>query len=164
MKEMNTEPSMNPERLRETKRALICPTRLAIAGLHKGSWAEGFAAKVLPVLLEEEVAFCSLYCADNGRPNWSVARMLGLSLLQEFYDLDDQKALDCLSFDIRWQHALGITPEDAYLSRRSLVDFRSRLVSIDPEMTMCVVFSTRWEKRPSQIWGFQLKSSGSIRL
>lgn len=62
--------------------------------------------------------------------------MLGLSLLQEFYDLDDQKALDCLSFDIRWQHALGITPEDAYLSRRSLVDFRSRLVTIDPQMQM----------------------------
>jgi len=102
----------------------------------KDSWAEGFAAKVLPVLLEEEVLFSSLYCEDNGRPNWSIARMLGLSLLQEFYNLDDQKALDCLSFDIRWQHALGLTPEDAYLSRRSLVDFRGRLVEIDPEMKM----------------------------
>jgi hypothetical protein len=86
----------------------------------KDSWAEGFAAKVLPVLLEEEVLFSSLYCEDNGRPNWSVTRMLGLSLLQEFYNLDDQKALDCLAFDIRWQHALGLTPEEAYLSRRSL--------------------------------------------
>ena len=102
----------------------------------KGTWAEGFAAKVLPVLFEEEAQFSVLYCEDNGRPNWSVARMLGLSLLQEFYNLDDQKALDCLSFDIRWQHALGLTPEEAYLSRRSLVDFRSRMVALDPEMKM----------------------------
>ena len=102
----------------------------------KGSWAEGFAVKVLPVLLEEEEQFSSLYCEDNGRPNWSVARMFGLSLLQEYYDLDDQKALDCLAFDIRWQHALGLTPEESYLSRRSLVDFRSRLVAVDPEMKM----------------------------
>jgi hypothetical protein len=102
----------------------------------KGSWAEGFATKVLPILLEMESEFSSLYCEDNGRPNWSVARMLGLSLLQEFYSLDDQKALDCLSFDIRWQHALGLTPEDSYLSRRSLVDFRSRLVQVDPGMAM----------------------------
>ncbi len=100
----------------------------------KDSWAEGFSAQVLPILLEEEEEFASLYSKETGRPNWSVARMLGLSLLQEFYDLDDQKALDCLSFDIRWQHALGVAPEESYLSRRSLVDFRSRLVALDPDM------------------------------
>ena len=107
----------------------------------KGSWAEGFQAKVLPILLEAEVGFSVLYSDETGRPNWSVARMLGLSLLQEFYNLDDQKALDSLAFDIRWQHALGVTPEESYLSRRSLVDFRSRLVSSDPEMkTLRAVF------------------------
>jgi hypothetical protein len=100
----------------------------------KGSWAEGFQAKVLPVLLEEEAAFSALYSDETGRPNWSVARMLGICVLQEMQNLDDQKALDCLTFDIRWQHALGVTPEESYLSRRSLVDFRSRLVSHDPEM------------------------------
>jgi Transposase domain (DUF772) len=102
----------------------------------KDSWAERFAAKVLPVLLEEEARFSSLYCENNGRPNWSIARMLGVSLLQELYNFDDQKALDCLAFDVRWQHALGIMPEEAYLSRRSLVDFRSRMVVQDPEMQM----------------------------
>lgn len=107
----------------------------------KGSWAEGFQTKVLPILLEAEAAFSVLYSDETGRPNWSVARMLGLSLLQEFYNLDDQKALDSLAFDIRWQHALGVTPEESYLSRRSLVDFRSRLVSSDPEMkTLRAVF------------------------
>ncbi len=32
--------------------------------------------------------------------------MLGITLLQEMLDLDDQAALDELSFDIRWQYAL----------------------------------------------------------
>ena len=102
----------------------------------RGSWAEGFAKKVLPVLLEAEDEFSVLYHEDNGRPNWSVARMLGISILKEMHDMSDQQALDCLSFDIRWQHALGLEPEEAYLSRRSILDFRSRMVLVDPEMKM----------------------------
>lgn len=62
--------------------------------------------------------------------------MLGLSFLQELYNLDDQRALDSLAFDVRWQYALGLEPETAYLSRRSLVDFRSRLAAVDPEMSL----------------------------
>jgi len=88
------------------------------------------------VLLESEEELSALYCSDNGRPNWSIARMLGICILQELRDMDDQSALDSLSFDARWQHALGLEPEEAYLSRRSLVDFRSRLVKVDPEMKM----------------------------
>jgi len=100
----------------------------------KGTWSEGFQAKVLPILLDSERDFAALYSDETGRPNWSVARVLGVCVLQEMLDLDDQGALDSLSFDARWQHALGLAPEDAYLSRRSLVEFRSRLVAHDPEM------------------------------
>lgn len=100
----------------------------------KGTWSEGFQAKVLPTLLDSEGDFAALYSDETGRPNWSVARVLGVCVLQEMLDLDDQSALDSLSFDARWQHALGLAPEDAYLSRRSLVEFRSRLVAHDPEM------------------------------
>lgn len=100
----------------------------------KDSWAGGFQARVLPILLDVEDDFAALYSDGTGRPNWSVARLLGLSVLQEMLSFDDQTALDSLSFDVRWQHALGMEPEDAYLSRRSLVDFRSRLVAKDPEM------------------------------
>lgn len=102
----------------------------------RDSWADGFAAKILPVLLDAEDSFAALYDASNGRPNWSVARMLGVCLLQEMRDLDDQSALDSLAFDMRWQHALGLSAAEAYLSRRSLVDFRSRLVTLDPEMNI----------------------------
>ena len=111
------------------------------AGLHssvrqrlKGTWAEGFQAKVLPVLLDAEEEFCALYSSETGRPNWSVARILGICVLQEMMGLDDQSALDSVAFDVRWQHALGLEPQEAYLSRRSLVEFRSRQVAHDPQM------------------------------
>lgn len=87
------------------------------------------------MLLREEAAFSSLY-GETGRPNWSVARMLGVLILQELANTHDQAALDLLAYDIRWQFALDVAPNDAYLSRRSLVQFRTRLVSADPEMTL----------------------------
>ena len=70
----------------------------------------------------------------TGRSNFSVARMLGLCLLQELYNLSDQQALDAFGFDIRWRYALEVSDEDAYLSRRSLVEFRRRLAHKDPHM------------------------------
>ncbi|MEZ4268678.1 MAG: transposase [Myxococcota bacterium] len=98
------------------------------------SWCYGFQQRVLPVLLAVEEEFADLYSDEVGRPNWSVARMLGVLLLAEMLDLDDQAALDSLTFDLRWQHALELGLDDAYLSRRSLVEFRGRLVRRDPEM------------------------------
>jgi hypothetical protein len=100
----------------------------------KGTWAEGFQSLVLPILLDAEEDFAPLYSEETGRPNWSAARILGICVLQEMLDLDDQDALDCMAFDVRWQHALGLEPQEAYLSRRSLVEFRSRQVGHDPKM------------------------------
>lgn len=100
----------------------------------KDSWAHGFATKVMPILLDVEGQFAGIYDENTGRPAWSVARKLGICLLQAWFDYDDQEALDELSYDIRWQYALGLPPEEAYLSRRSLVQFRSDLVEFDPEM------------------------------
>jgi len=72
----------------------------------------------------------------TGRPNFSVARLLGLCLLQEWNDLSDQQALDEFSFDIRWRYALDVSDEEDYLSRRSLVEFRRRLAAKDPKMKL----------------------------
>ncbi len=101
----------------------------------KDSWAELFQKEVLAILLESEDDFAALY-GITGRPNFSVARILGLCFLQELNDFSDQKALDAFGFDVRWQYALDMTVEDAYLSRRSLVEFRSRLVRVDPGMAL----------------------------
>ena len=101
----------------------------------KGSWAELFRDQVLAILLECEDDFSQLY-GKTGRPNFSVARMLGLCFLQELYSFSDQQALDAFGFDIRWQYALDVADQEAYLSRRSLVEFRRRLAVQDPQMTM----------------------------
>ena len=98
------------------------------------SWADGFRRRIYPQLLDAESEFADLYDEGNGRPNWSVARRLGVCFLQDMMDLDDQSALDALAFDARWHHALDLTADEAYLSRRGLIDFRGRLVERDPEM------------------------------
>ena len=101
----------------------------------ESSWAHLFKTEVLPILFRNEDQYAMLY-GMTGRPNFSVARVLGLCLLQEFNNLSDQQALDTFSFDIRWRYALDISDEEDYLSRRSLVEFRRRLAAKDPEMNL----------------------------
>lgn len=101
----------------------------------ESSWAFLFRIEVLPILFRNEDRYAILY-GNTGRPNFSVARVLGLCLLQEFNDLSDQQALDTFSFDIRWRYALDVSDEEDYLSRRSLVEFRRRLAAKDPEMKL----------------------------
>jgi len=101
----------------------------------KASWAEVFNREILPILFQNEDQFSTLY-GTTGRPNFSIARMLGLCFLQELNNLSDQQALDAFGFDIRWRYALDASDEDAYLSRRSLVEFRRRLAAKDPDMVM----------------------------
>ncbi len=85
----------------------------------KASWAHLFKAEVLPIVISCEDEYAILY-GTTGRPNFSVARLLGLCLLQELNILSDQEALDTFSFDIRWRYALDVSDEEDYLSRRSL--------------------------------------------
>jgi hypothetical protein len=101
----------------------------------ESSWAHLFKIEVLPILFRNEDRYAVLY-GKTGRPNFSVARVLGLCLLQELNDLSDQQALDTFSFDIRWRYALDVSDEEDYLSRRSLVEFRRRLAAKDPEMKL----------------------------
>jgi hypothetical protein len=98
----------------------------------ESSWAHLFRCEILPILFRKEDDYAALY-GTTGRPNFSVARLLGLCLLQEWNDLSGQGALDAYSFDVRWRYALDVHDED-YLSRRSLVEFKRRLAEKDPEM------------------------------
>lgn len=108
----------------------------------KDSWAQLFRSEVLPILLQSEDQFAVLY-GQTGRPNFSVARVLGLCLLQELNNLNDQQALDAFGFDIRWRYALDVNEPEAYLSRRSLVEFRRRLSGHDPDMKIVrTIFDT----------------------
>ena len=48
----------------------------------ESSWAQLFRLEVLPILCRKEDDYAMLY-GKTGRPNFSVARLLGLCLLQE---------------------------------------------------------------------------------
>ena len=104
----------------------------SLRGRLESSWAHLFRCEVLPILFRKEDDYAMLY-GTTGRPNFSVARLLGLCLLQEWNDVSDQEALDTFSFDIRWRYALDVNDDEDYLSRRSLVEFRRRLAAKDPQ-------------------------------
>jgi hypothetical protein len=49
----------------------------------ESSWAQLFKTEILPILFRNEDRYATLY-GKTGRPNFSVGRLLGLCLLQEF--------------------------------------------------------------------------------
>jgi len=57
----------------------------------ESSWAHLFRCEILPILFRNEDKYAMLY-GTTGRPNFSVARLLGLCLLEEWNDLSDQEA------------------------------------------------------------------------
>ena len=90
------------------------------------SWAEAFRTHVLPLIDEE--AFRSCFSVDNGRPNKSIRMLVGIHLLKEADDLTDEQVLDALEFNIQWQHAVGVLPEDAHVCEKTLHNFRHKLM------------------------------------
>jgi len=95
----------------------------------RGSWAEIFRARALP-LIDEEV-FAPLYCDDNGRPNRPVQTVYGVLLLKEMFGFTDAEALEQLEYNLQWHHALELTPEEAHLPQKTLHNFRARLMAHD---------------------------------
>ena len=95
----------------------------------RASWAETFRARALPLIDEDQ--FAPLYCQDNGRPNQPVPTVLGVLLLKEMFALTDAEALEQLEFNLLWQHALELTPDEAHLAQKTLHNFRVRLLAHD---------------------------------
>ncbi|MEW6756507.1 MAG: transposase [Candidatus Latescibacterota bacterium] len=117
-------------RKRDPQGSLFASSNLIPAAKAKrlhASWAETFRARALP-LIDEEV-FSSLYHEDLGRPNRPVQTVLGVLLLKEMFQLTDEEALERLEFDLLWQHALSLTPEEAHLPQKTLHNFRVRLMA-----------------------------------
>ncbi|MEW6756474.1 MAG: transposase [Candidatus Latescibacterota bacterium] len=117
-------------RKRDPQGSLFASSNLIPAAKAKrlhASWAETFRARALP-LIDEEV-FASLYHEDLGRPNRPVQTVLGVLLLKEMFQLTDEEALERLEFDLLWQHALSLTPEEAHLPQKTLHNFRVRLMA-----------------------------------
>jgi len=92
----------------------------------RASWAHAFLTRALPLI--DEDLFAPLYCQDNGRPNRAVQTVLGVLLLKDMFNLTDEEALERLEFDLQWQYALGLTPEEAHLPQKTLHNFRARMM------------------------------------
>jgi len=88
------------------------------------SWAHVFLVKVLP-LIDEEL-YRAAFDPVNGRPNRSIRLLTGVHLLKEWNDLTDEETLEQLEYNVQWQYALGITPEEAHLPRKTLHNHRVR--------------------------------------
>lgn len=117
-------------RKRDPQGSLFASSNLIPASKAKrlrASWAETFRARALPLI--DEALFAPLYCEDLGRPNRPVQTVLGVLLLKEMFHLTDEEALERLEFDLLWQHALSLTPEEAHLPQKTLHNFRVRLMT-----------------------------------
>ena len=105
---------------------LVTPQK---ARLMQRSWAEVFRNRALPLI--DERRFAPMYHPDNGRPNRAVETVLGVHILKEMFDLTDEEALEQLEFNLLWHHALRLTGEEAHLPRKTLHNFRVRLMTHD---------------------------------
>lgn len=92
-------------------------------------WPGQFRRYALPLINEEQ--FRDLYCADNGRPNKPVQTVVGVLVLKDMFDLTDEQALYRVDFDLGWQVALNLTPEDAHCCQKTLHNFRAKLLGND---------------------------------
>ena len=93
------------------------------------SWAHAFRTRVMPLIDEEP--FRDAFSADNGRTNFSIRLLTGAHLLKETNDLTDAQVIDQVEFNLQWQYALGITPEQAHLVQRTMHSYRVKLMEND---------------------------------
>jgi hypothetical protein len=119
-------------RKRDLQSVLFEPTNLFTpekrARLDK-TWAQTFRVSALPLIKEEP--FAPLFDEGNGRPNSPVQVVIAVLILKEMFNLTDDDALDQLEFNLQWQHALQLTPEEAHLCQKTLHNFREKLMRDD---------------------------------
>lgn len=91
------------------------------------SWAGTFRDLVVPMIDEEK--FASLYHETEGAPCKSVRAKVCLLLFRELFDLTDEQTLEQYEWNLQWHYAMGVRPEDAHLTRKSLYNFRQKLMN-----------------------------------
>jgi hypothetical protein len=89
-------------------------------------WAGVFQKEIMPLIPENE--FASLYCQDDGRPNFPVALLVGMSLIKETRNLTVELLIRAFHFDLEVMGALGLGPGEYTVSERTYYNFRSKLV------------------------------------
>ena len=57
-----------------------------------------------------------------------MALLLGILVLKDLFDLTDEETLEHLEYNLLWQYALEIRFEQAHICRKTLHNFRSKLI------------------------------------
>lgn len=110
------------------------PKRLALL---ESSWAHLFREEILHNLPAEKLF--SLYSEHFGRRTKELYAMLGIVLLQQLQDLNDEEAVRQFAFNIEWHYALNVTdPSDlsSYVSPRTLWAMRDIVAEGELDQTL----------------------------
>ncbi len=94
------------------------PKRLALL---ESSWAHLFREEILHKLPAEKLF--PLYDEFRGRKTKELYTMLGIALLQQMEDLNDEQAVRQFAFSIEWHYALNVTDKSdfgSYVAPRTL--------------------------------------------
>jgi hypothetical protein len=92
------------------------------------SWAKLFYEDVFCQI--DETPFKTLYCQDNGRPNFPVNILLSLEFIKHFKNYTDEEILEQFHFNYQVMYAVGIRNlGELPLAPRTLYEFRERIYS-----------------------------------
>jgi len=94
--------------------------------LLKKTWAGVFQRHILPNLPIEWLS--KNYSSTMGRPSKELYNVMGAVILQQFFDLTDQRTLEELAFNQQWHYALNnYDVDDQVISERTLWNVRNLL-------------------------------------
>lgn len=119
------------------------------------SWVKTFADKIFPAI--DENLFSVLYSEKVSRPNTPVNVIVGALILKEELGNSDDKLVQALMFDIRYQYALHTTSfKEQPLSDRILSRFRARCLAYETEtgINLIHICVTSLAKEISQFMAF----------
>lgn len=102
---------------------LLTPRQMEII---RKSWVWTFYEEAMPLI--DADLFAPMF-KEGGRPSKPIDMMIGLLILKDMFDLTDEETLQHLTFDLRWQVALGLEPDAAYCCPKTLYNFRARLMA-----------------------------------
>ena len=114
--------------------------------LLKKSWAHLFREEILPHLPVKE------YCkkrSDIGAPTKELFSMLGLTFLQQIFDLTDVMAVSYFVFNEQWHYALGIDYEETksiYVAERTVWQYRQNMINLGLDKTIFETMSTKLQE------------------
>lgn len=90
------------------------------------SWAQVFYNHVFCKI--DESRFASLYCFNNGRPNFPVNILICLEAIKHLFDYTDEEILEQYAFNYQVNYAVGnLTLGELPLAERTFYEFRERV-------------------------------------